>query len=186
MKEELDQCITILKEGGLILYPTDTIWGIGCDATNKDAVAKIYALKNRSDAKSLISIVSDDAMLQRYVVEVPEIAWDVIDLSDKPTTIIYPKAKNIASNAIADDGSIGIRMIRTGFAHQLAHRFNKAIISTSANISNQASPANFSEISEEIKSGVDYVVNPQFDSGTHSSSSILKIGLKGEIAVIRK
>ncbi|MCB0402552.1 MAG: threonylcarbamoyl-AMP synthase [Flavobacteriales bacterium] len=186
MKEELDQCLEVLKQGGLILYPTDTIWGIGCDATNEEAVAKIYALKKRSDAKSLISIVSTDAMLQRFVVEIPEIAWDIIDLSDKPTTMIYPKARNIARNAVAEDGSIGIRLIRNGFAHQLAHRFNKAIISTSANISNEPSPALFTEISEEIKSGVDYVVDPQFDSGTHSSSSILKIGLKGEIAVIRK
>lgn len=186
MKEEIQKCIEILNAGGVILYPTDTVWGLGCDATNSDAISKIYKIKNREDSKSLITIVCSDGMLQRYVEHVPELAWDIMDLATNPTTIIYPKAKNLAQNCIAQDGSIGIRMIKEGFANQLVHRFNKPIISTSANISGELTPKKFNEISNEIKNSVDYIVDNNFDSGNEKSSSILKLELNGEIKILRK
>ncbi|MDF1672338.1 MAG: L-threonylcarbamoyladenylate synthase [Vicingaceae bacterium] len=186
MREEIQKCIDILNEGGIILYPTDTVWGLGCDATNEKAVAKIFDIKQREDSKSLITIVSSDGMLQRYVNEVPELAWDIMDLATKPTTIIYQNAKNLAKNCIAKDGSIGIRLIKDGFANQLVHRFNKPIISTSANISGDKTPSNYNKISDIIKNKVDFVVNSQFDTGTNQSSSILKLALNGEIKILRK
>lgn len=186
MKEEIQNCIEILKSGGIILYPTDTVWGLGCDSTNEEAVKKIFDLKKRSDSKSLITVVSSDGMLQRYVNEVPELAWDLLDLATKPTTIVYPKAKNLANNCIAEDGSVGIRMIKDGFTNQLVHKYNKPIISTSANISGEPTPSNFNEISEAIKKGVDLVVDPTFDAGNRQSSSIIKLAINGEIQIIRK
>lgn len=185
MKDEINKCIEVLKAGGIILYPTDTVWGLGCDATNEVAVKKIYDLKQREDSKSMIVIVANDAMLNKHVVEVPELAWDIIDLATKPTTIIYPKAKNLAKNVISSDNSIAIRVIKEGFSNQLLYKYNKPIISTSANISGKPTPQNFSEISNEIKLGVDFIVSQQFDSGNRKPSSIIKIGLKGEIQVIR-
>lgn len=176
----------MLKSGGIILYPTDTVWGIGCDATNQEAVAKIFKLKQRSEAKSLIVLVANDGMLQNHVVDVPELAWDIIDLAASPTTIIYPKGKNLAKNVLADDGSIAIRMIKNDFCTQLLQKFRKPIVSTSANISESPTPFNFSSISESIKNSVDYVVNLQFDNGTHKPSALLKIGMGGEIEVLRK
>ena len=134
----------------------------------------------------MIVIIANDAMLNKHVVEVPDLAWDIIDISDKPTTIIYPEAKNLAKNVIAEDGSIGIRMVKEGFCNQLVYKFNKPIVSTSANISDKPTPKKISEIANEIKKGVDYVVNPTFDNGNHQPSSIIKIGLRGEIEVIRK
>lgn len=186
MINEINKCIEVLKSGGIILYPTDTVWGIGCDATNEDAVKKIYELKQREDSKSMIVIVANDAMLQKHVVEVPDLAWDIIDLATKPTTIIYPKAKQLAKNVIAIDGSIGIRMVKHGFVSQLVQKLNKPLVSTSANVSGKPSPNNFSEIAYEIKNGVDFTINPTFDNGNHQPSSIIKIGLRGEIEVIRK
>ena len=186
MKEEIQKCIEVLKAGGIILYPTDTVWGLGCDATNEKAVAKIFEIKQREDSKSLITIVSSDGMLQRHVNEVPELAWDIIDLATKPTTIIYQNAKNLAKNCIAKDGSIGIRLIKEGFANQLVHRFNKPIISTSANISGESTPSIFNKISDTIKTKVDFVVNSQFDTGIKQPSSILKLNLNGEIEILRK
>ena len=186
MKEEIRKCIETLKSGGIILYPTDTVWGLGCDATNEDAIAKIFKLKQREDAKSLITIVSSDAMLQKYVEEVPDLAWDIMDLATKPTTIIYSKAKNLANKCIAKDGSIGIRLIKEGFANQLTHRFNKPIISTSANISGETTPMCFTEIPLALFESVDFVVNQQFDSGNKKASSILKLALNGEIEILRK
>lgn len=185
MTEDINKCIEVLKAGGIILYPTDTVWGLGCDATNEEAVKKIYALKQREDSKSMIVIVANDGMLQKHVQEVPELAWDIIDLATKPTTIIYPGAKNLAKNVISSDGSIAIRVIKDGFCNQLVHKFNKPIVSTSANISNQPTPQNFQEISPEINQGVDYIAPQQFDNGNKKPSSIIKIGLKGEIQVIR-
>ena len=144
MKEEINKCIEILKVGGLILYPTDTVWGIGCDATNEDAVKKIYQLKQREDTKSMIVLVANDAMLNKQVVEVPELAWNIIDIATKPTTIVYPKAKNLAKNLIAENGSIALRMVKEGFVNQLVYRFNKPLVSTSANLSDKPTPTNFS------------------------------------------
>ncbi|MCB9364817.1 MAG: threonylcarbamoyl-AMP synthase [Flavobacteriales bacterium] len=186
MIEEIQKCIEILKAGGVILYPTDTVWGLGCDATNEEAVKKIYNIKQRNDAKSLITLVCNDAMLQKYVKEVPELAWDIIDLATKPTTIIYPAGKKLAQNALAEDGSIGIRLIKNDFCNKLIYKLNKPIISTSANISGDPTPIDFKSISETIKSNVDYIVNPQFDEGNHLPSSILKLALNGEIKVLRK
>ena len=186
MKEEIHQCITVLKAGGLILYPTDTVWGIGCDATNEEAVAKVFDLKKRIDSKSLIVIVANDRMLNYHVKDVPELAWDVIDLAVKPTTVIYPEACKVAKNVIATDGSIAIRMVKEGFAHQMAFNYRKPIISTSANLSNTPTPLKFTEISNTIKNGVDYIVKEQFDTGSHQSSSIIQMGMHGEIKIIRK
>jgi len=181
----INNCIEVLKSGGVILYPTDTVWGLGCDATNEEAVKKIFEIKQRSDAKSLITLVSSDAMLQKYVEEVPDLAWDIIDLATKPTTIIYPKGKNLASNALASDGSIGIRMIKNEFCSQLVHKFNKPIISTSANISGETTPSRLTEVYEDIKSKCDFIVDSQFDNGNSQPSSILKIEINGEIKIIR-
>ena len=185
MKEEIHKCIEILKAGGLILYPTDTVWGIGCDATNEAAVQKIYALKKREDAKSLIAIVANDRMLNHHVKEVPELAWDIIDISTKPTTIIYQEGKNLAKNVMGKDNSIAIRMIKEGFAHQLAFNFRKPIVSTSANISKAPTPFAFNTISEEIKNGVDLIVNPSFDTGNKKPSALMKLALNGDVSIIR-
>jgi L-threonylcarbamoyladenylate synthase len=182
----INKCIEVLKAGGIILYPTDTVWGLGCDATNEEAVKKIYEIKQRNDAKSLITLVCNDGMLQKHVAEVPDLAWDIIDLATKPTTIIYPKGKNLAKNALAENGSIGIRLIKNDFCNKLIYKLNKPIISTSANISGEKTPTVFSDISEDIKSKVDYIVNSQLDEGCHTPSSILKLALNGEIQVLRK
>jgi L-threonylcarbamoyladenylate synthase len=186
MKEEIHKCIEVLKAGGLILYPTDTVWGIGCDATNEEAVKKIYDLKQREDSKSLIIIVANDRMLNYHVKDVPELAWDIIDIASKPTTIIYNGASNLAQNIIAKDKSIAIRLTKEGFAHQLAFNYRKPIVSTSANISNAPTPLNFNEISDQIKKAVNFTVDSKFDEGNKKPSSLIKLGLSGEIEVIRK
>ncbi len=186
MINEINKCIEILKMGGLILYPTDTVWGIGCDATNEAAVKKIYQLKQREDTKSMIVLVANDAMLNKQVVEVPELAWNIIDIATKPTTIVYPIAKNLAKNLVAENESIALRMVKEGFVNQLVYRFNKPLVSTSANLSHKTTPTNFLEISDEIKAGVDFIVNQKFDTGNHQPSSIIKLGLAGEIKIIRK
>ena len=148
-----------MQAGGIILYPTDTIWGIGCDATNEEAVRRVYELKRRIDNKAVLVLTDSTAKLNMYVSEVPDIAWDLIEVTDTPLTIIYSQAKNLASNLLGEDGSIGIRVTNEEFSHKLCERFRKPIVSTSANISGEPSPANFQEISEEIKKGVDYIVN---------------------------
>ncbi len=186
MQEEINKCIKILKAGGLILYPTDTVWGIGCDATNEAAVEKIYQLKQRSDAKSLIVLIANDAMLNKSVKDVPELAWDLIDLSETPTTIVYENGRNLAKNVLATDGSIGIRMTKNDFCNRLIHRFNRPIVSTSANISGANSPSNFLDISEEVKTQVDHIVSTQFDQTKGQPSSIIKLAVDGKISILRK
>lgn len=185
MKEEIYKCITVLKAGGIILYPTDTVWGIGCDATNKEAVQKIYNLKKRIDSKSLIVIVANDRMLNYHVKDVPELAWDIIDISEKPTTIIYNEGNHLANNVMAEDKSIAIRMVKEGFSHQLAFNFRKPIVSTSANISGASTPLSFNEISNEIKNNVDFIVDGKFNTGNKKPSSLIKLGLHGEIKILR-
>lgn len=176
-----------MHEGGVILYPTDTIWGIGCDATNEEAVRKVYEIKKRIDSKAMLVLVDSSVKVDFYVSDVPEIAWDLIDLADKPLTIIYSDARNLAPNLLAEDGSVGIRVTTEKFSHQLCQRFRKAIVSTSANISGQPSPGNFSEISEEIKSAVDYIVTYRQDDRNHPSpSGIIKLEKGGVIKIIRK
>lgn len=179
------KAIELLKKGGIIAYSTDTIPGLGCDATNCEAVNKIFEIKQRPENKSMILLVSSDAMLQKYVTEVPEIAWDLIDLSDKPTTLIYPQGKNLPSCVLAQDGSIAIRMVRNGKLQGLIHRFGKPIISTSANLSGQPNPQRMSEIRPEILSKVDLVVDLPSNT-TNKASSIIKIQLNGEFEIIRK
>jgi L-threonylcarbamoyladenylate synthase len=186
MKEEIKKCIKVLKAGGLILYPTDTVWGIGCDATNETAVKKVYDIKKREDSKNLIVIVANDRMLNYHIKDVPELAWDIIDIANKPTTIIYNEGVHLAQNLISKDNSTAIRMIKEGFAHQLVFNFNKPIVSTSANISGSSTPLSFNEISNNIKESVDFVVDSKFDTGNKKPSSLIKLGLNGAIEILRK
>jgi len=187
MQQEIKKTLDILHAGGVILYPTDTIWGIGCDATNEKAVQRIYEIKKRADSKSMLILIDDAYRIPSYIDEMPELAWDLIELSEKPLTIIYPTAKNLAKNLIAEDGSIGIRVSKDEFTKELIRRFKKPIVSTSANISGQAAPAFFDEISNEIKSAVDYIVNYRQNDTTQSSpSGIIKLEVNGEIKVIRE
>lgn len=176
-----------MREGGVILYPTDTIWGIGCDATNEDAVRRVYEIKQRQDSKAMLVLVDSSVKVDFYVRDVPEVAWDLIDLADKPLTIIYSGARNLAANLLAEDGSVGIRVTNEDFSKRLCQQFRKAIVSTSANISGQPSPKNFSEISEEVKSAVDYIVGyRQKEISNPKPSSIIKLDKGGVIKIIRE
>jgi L-threonylcarbamoyladenylate synthase len=187
MTDDIKKAQEVLYQGGIILYPTDTIWGIGCDATNEEAVRKVYELKKRVDSKALIVLVGNPVKLEFYVREVPEIAWDLVDFAEKPLTIIYPGARNLASNLLAEDGSVGIRVTKEAFSMALCERFHKAIVSTSANVSGQPSPRFFGEISSEIVHGVDYVVRyRQDDEKPAAPSSIIKLGVSGQVEIIRK
>ena len=176
-----------MREGGVILYPTDTIWGIGCDATNEDAVRRVYEIKQRQDSKAMLVLVDSSVKVDFYVRDVPEVAWDLIDLANKPLTIIYSRARNLAANLLAEDGSVGIRVTNEDFSKRLCQQFRKAIVSTSANISGQPSPKNFSEISEEVKSAVDYIVGyRQEEMSNPKPSSIIKLDKGGVIKIIRE
>lgn len=176
-----------MREGGVILYPTDTIWGIGCDATNEDAVRRVYEIKQRQDSKAMLVLVDSSVKVDFYVRDVPEVAWDLIDLADKPLTIIYSGARNLAANLLAEDGSVGIRVTNEDFSKRLCQQLRKAIVSTSANISGQPSPKNFSEISEEVKSAVDYIVGyRQEEISNPKPSSIIKLDKGGVIKIIRE
>lgn len=187
MQQEIKKALDVLYSGGIILYPTDTIWGIGCDANNEKAVQKIYEIKKRADSKSMLILIDDAARIPSYVEEMPEIAWDLIELSEKPLTIIYPDAKNLAKNLIAEDGSIGIRVTSDQFTRELIRRFKRPIVSTSANISGHSTASFFDEISDEIKLAVDYIVNYRQDDITAATpSSIIKLGVHGEVKVIRE
>lgn len=187
MEEDIKKACEILSKGGIIVYPTDTIWGIGCDATNEEAVKKIYAIKQRADSKSMLVLLDSSAKLDYYISDLPDIALDLIEISGKPLTIIYSGAKNLASNLIAEDGSIGIRITQESFSKELCRRFKKPIVSTSANISGKPSPANFSEIELAIISAVDYVVNYRQDDLTKSKpSSIIKLDTGGVLKIIRE
>ena len=187
MEEDLRKACDILKKGGVILYPTDTIWGIGCDATDENAVKRIYEIKQRSDTKSMLVLVDSTAKLNYYVEEIPDIAYDLIEFSDKPLTLIYSGARNLASNLIAQDGSIGIRVTNEAFSRALCQRFRKPLVSTSANVSGQPSPALFSEINEEIIRSVDYVVNYRQNEKLKSKpSGIIRIETGGVFKIIRE
>ena len=187
MQEELKKACEVLRQGGLILYPTDTVWGIGCDATNEEAVRKVYALKQREDSKAMLVLVDNAVKVDFYVKDVPPVAWDLLEVATNPLTIIYSNARNLAPNLLAEDGSVGIRVTAEEFSQQLCFRFRKAIVSTSANISGEPSPRNFDEISELVKQGVDYLVNyRQKDKSKHKPSSIIKLDEKGTIEIIRK
>ncbi len=187
MQNDIKKALEVLRNGGVILYPTDTIWGIGCDATNADAVKKVYEIKQRIDNKAMLVLLENPNRLNGYVDTVPDIAWDLIDASDKPITIIYPGAKNLAPNLIGEDKTIGIRITEEDFTAQLIQRFRKPIVSTSANISGTPSPANFQEIDAAIINAVDYVVNYRQDEiTTAQASSIIKLGVGGEIKILRE
>jgi L-threonylcarbamoyladenylate synthase len=185
MKEEIYKALEVLKAGGIILYPTDTVWGIGCDASNSDAVQKIYALKQRTEAKALITLVSNEVMLERTVIGMPEIAWELLEASDTPLTIIYEQVKGIAKNALAEDGSCAIRLPKNDFCQRLAQRLGKPLISTSANISESPTPKSFQDIDAVILSGVDYVVNLQQNESSQKPSSIIQLKNNGQIKIIR-
>jgi L-threonylcarbamoyladenylate synthase len=205
MKSQSDiiaEAVKVMREGGIILYPTDTIWVIGCDATNPKAVAKVYSIKKREDSKALVLLASGLDMIGRYVKDIPEMAVQLIEVNDRPMTIIYPEAIRskapaegeeavpdkhfLAYNAVAEDGSVGIRIPMVEFARQLAFKLGRPVVSTSANISGEPSPKNFKEISQEIKDAVDYTVHPSLEKeSTGLSSQILKVGMKGEIEIIR-
>ena len=199
----LSETLQVLREGGLILYPTDTVWGIGCDATNPEAVAKVYALKQRSDAKALVLLAASLDQVGRYVKEIPDIAIQLVEVNDRPMTLIYPGAiagkapaegekavpdrHFIAWNAVAEDGSVGIRIPMMEFCRNVCFKLGRPIVSTSANLSGEPTPTRFAEISQAIKEGVDYVVEPWLEQeATGRSSQILKVGLSGEIEIIRK
>ena len=176
-----------MQEGGVILYPTDTVWGLGCDATNPDAVRRVYEIKQRDDSKAMLVLVDSPVKVDFYVQDVPDVAWDLIEVADRPLTIIYSGARNLAPNLLAEDGSVGIRVTGEDFSRRLCQQFRKAIVSTSANISGQPGAANFSEISDEVKSQVDYVVGfRQDDMSRPKPSSIIKLEKGGVIKMIRE
>lgn len=185
--DDIKKAVEVMKNGGVILYPTDTVWGIGCDATNAEAVAKVYKIKQRDDSKALICLVDSDARLQRYVRNAPEVAWNVMELATKPTTVIFDEAVNLAPNLIAEDGSIAMRITNEEFSKELCYRFQKPIVSTSANISGQPAAQNYCDISEELLNAVDYVCfSRRQEHKPHTPSSIIKIKNNGEIDIIRK
>ena len=186
MQEEINKVLTVLENGGIILYPTDTIWGIGCDAKNEAAIHRIYEIKKRIHSKSLIILLDDDRKLNRFVREVPEVVWDILDYATKPTTVIYPEAINLPKNIVANDGSIAIRITKNDFCRKLIQRFKNPIVSTSANIAGSEAPKDFKDIAPEILKAVDHVVNLDAFEKNNEPSTIIKIGLKGELNIIRK
>ena len=197
-EEILNEALRTLKEGGTILYPTDTVWGLGCDATKPEAVSRIFEIKQRADSKSLVLLASDLDMVAKYVREIPSIAIDLVEVNDAPMTIIYPEAQagepsapgdrwHLAHNTVAEDGSVGIRIPLMDWCRQLVYKLGRPIVSTSANISGEPTPQRFSDIPQEIKDAVDFVVPPSVDTqSTGKASQILKVGLRGEIEIIRK
>ncbi|MEH6764555.1 L-threonylcarbamoyladenylate synthase [Aequorivita antarctica] len=186
MKEEIDNALLVLKKGGLILYPTDTVWGIGCDATNPDAIDKVFKLKERSDEKSLICLVNDFRMLNEYVENVPEVAYDILKYAKKPTTIIYDDPIRVAENIIAEDNSLAIRVTKDEFCKKLIQKFRRPLVSTSANISGKKTPQSYAEIDPLILEGVDYVVNLHHQKKSEKPSAIIKLKNDGSVKVIRK
>ena len=190
-QQDIQNAVEVLRRGGTILYPTDTVWGIGCDATNADAVRKVYELKQRDDSKALICLVDSDARLQRYVRQVPDVAWQLIDsLQDaggRPTTLVLDGAVNLAPNLIAADGSIGIRITQEPFSRELCFRFQKALVSTSANISGEPAAQNYEDIDPRLLEAVDYVCwSRRQEHKPHTPSSIIRLRMDGEVTIIRK
>lgn len=187
LKEEINKALEVLKSGGVILYPTDTIWGLGCDATNPVAVDKLLKIKNRPAEKSLIVLLDVDSKIQSYVEDVPEVAYDLIEYAENPLTVIFSNAKNLANNVINVDGSVGIRIIKHDFCTPLIQRFKKPIVSTSANLSGQPSPKFFDEIDENLKELVDYIVDfEQENRSIKKPSTIMKLSPSGQFEFIRK
>ena len=190
-EEDIRRAVETMRKGGVILYPTDTIWGIGCDATNAEAVKRVYAIKQRDDSKALICLVDSDARMQRYFRQVPDVAWQLIDSlkegDTKPTTLILDGAVNLAENLIAEDGSVGIRITQEPFSKELCYRFQKAIVSTSANISGEPAAQNYGDIDPRIIEAVDYVCwSRRQEHKPHTPSCIIKLKENGEVTIIRK
>lgn len=190
-EEDIRQAVDVMRRGGVILYPTDTVWGIGCDATNAEAVKRVYEIKQRDDSKALICLVDSDARMQRYFRNVPDVAWQLIDslkeTEAKPTTLILDGAINLAENLIAEDGSVGIRITNEPFSKELCYRFQKAIVSTSANISGEPAAQNYCDIDPRIIEAVDYVCwSRRQEHKPHTPSSIIKLKENGEVTIIRK
>ncbi len=187
INSEIEKCIEVLKQGGTILYPTDTIWGLGCDATNDEAVKKIFEIKQRETSKSLITLLDNETKLGKYVKNVPVAAWDLIEFSTKPLTIVYPGVVNLSKLVIAEDGTAAIRITRDEFCKQLIYKFQKPVVSTSANISGDPSPQGFHDISDNVLNAVDYIVNlPGEGSAAGKPSTIVKLGIDGTFEFIRK
>lgn len=186
IQEDIKNAVECMRKGGIILYPTDTVWGIGCDATNAEAVAKVYKVKQRDDSKALICLVDSDARMQRYFRNVPDVAWQLVDAVVKPTTIILDNAVNVAPNLIAEDGSLGMRITQEPFSHELCYRFQKPVVSTSANISGQPAAQNYRDIAPELLEAVDYVCwSRRQEHKPHTPSSIIKLTEDGVVTVIR-
>lgn len=186
LEYEITNALAILKKGGLILYPTDTVWGIGCDATNHLAIEKVFQLKKRAESKSMICLVSDFKMLNQYIESVPEVAYDILKYAKKPTTIIYDRPLHVAENLIAEDNSLAIRVTKDAFCKKLIQKFRKPIVSTSANFSNEKTPQSFAEIDPLILEGVDYVVNLHQEKKSGKPSAIIKLKNDGSVKVIRQ
>lgn len=185
-EDDIRKAVETMRNGGVILYPTDTVWGIGCDATNAEAVEKVYRIKHRDDSKALICLVDSDARLQRYVRNVPEVAWDLLELAETPTTVILDNAVNLAPNLIAADGTIAMRITREPFSKELCYRFQKPVVSTSANISGEPAAQNYRDISEELLAAVDYVCfSRRQEHKPHKPSNIIKLSENGEVRIIR-
>jgi len=183
---EVNESLGVLKRGGLLLYPTDTVWGIGCDATNANAIDKIYALKKRKESKALICLVSDMKMLNQFVEEIPEVAYNILKYASQPTTIIYDKPIRIAENLVGEDNTLGIRIVQDEFCRTLIKKLGKPLVSTSANISGEKTPMRYPEISQPILEGVDYIVNLQRKHLSTKSSAIIKLSNDGQVKILRK
>lgn len=186
INEEIHKAYEVIKEGGIILYPTDTVWGIGCDSTNPEAVAKIYKLKQRAETQSMIVLMNGEKMMYNVFKDIPEVAWQILDLSEKPTTIILDNPRNVAPNLISQDKSLGIRIVKEPFCFKLMEKMRKPLVSTSANISGQPTPKSFKEISPEIVNGVDYVVNLHHEKIAGKPSTIIKLTNDAQVTIIRK
>ena len=186
LQDEVKRAVEVMRAGGVILYPTDTVWGIGCDATNEEAVRKVYALKRCEEAKAMICLVDSADRLARYVRHVPDVVWDLVELATQPLTVIYEHASGLAPNLLAEDGTVGIRVSQEEFSHELCFRFQKPVVSTSANISGEPTPRTFDEISDEIKAAVDYVVRyNQHSKEKHQPSKIIRVKENSEFEILR-
>jgi L-threonylcarbamoyladenylate synthase len=186
INQEIQKAYEVILNGGIILYPTDTVWGIGCDATNATAVQKIYDLKKREESKSMIVLMNGEKMIYNVFKDIPEVAWQILDLSEKPTTLILDKPRNVAANIIAEDQSLAVRIVKEPFCYKLMERMKRPLVSTSANISGQPTPKSFKEISPEIIKGVDYVVNLHLEKICDKPSTIIKLTLDSKVQIIRK
>lgn len=186
MQDKLTKAAEVVKDGGIILYPTDTIWGIGCDPSNREAVKRVFELKGRVDSKSLIILVHTEALLNRYVKEIPEVCYDLIDYADKPLTIIYPQGQHVAEGVCAEDGSLAVRLTKSKICNELMNKLKCGLVSTSANVSGDPSPASYDEINPVIIEGVDYVLDLEPEQKNASASQIIKISNNGTFQIIRK